>query len=742
MIALATTVMSTIATSPTSTAAGAAFPIAAPVSGIEWAGWILWLPAISILLCGICAAIGVRGKAPAWITVALLGASFFVTLALYFTMRNQAPATVNLFRWLDLHWGAGDSAGSFVANCALYIDQLTLLWMLFVTGLGTLIALYASEYMEPDVGRGYSRFFAGVSVFLLAMSALVMGDNLVMLYFGWEGVGFASYWLIGYYYTRPSAVAAAKKAFIMNRIGDLGLALGIWLVYHYFGTVEYAELFNQLQHGVDPETAAKGGWLIKALPFLFMLGAFGKSAQFPLYVWLPDAMEGPTPVSALIHAATMVTAGVYLLARMFPIMELHAAALPTVAWIGTFTALLAATIGMAQYDIKRIMAYSTVSQLGYMFAGIGFLTTYGAAYHVFTHAFFKAVLFLTCGAIMHGFAGQLDLRKISGLRHLQGWKVTAWTMLMGCLCLAGFPFTSGFFSKDAILAEAFVTHGPGYQFLGWVLLLTAGLTAYYTFRVWFRVCDGPVQFEMGDEHHGADHDHGHGHAGRAHGHGHVGHEMPHAPRLAINLVLIVIAIGAILAAIPLFMPNRVESAHGGWVGDMVAQSSARGGVLGLVHHEGAHGTLFGADPHTAMYAVSAVVGIIGIVVAFVLHRQNRKAADALRARLLANPATRWLPTAMENKWYVDEMYDALVRTPLRVISYALYGFDRYVIDLGLVDNIGKIPRWLGRAFQPLQNGLLQSYALTMAGGAGLILAFILLLPWIQRMIESLGGGVG
>jgi NADH-quinone oxidoreductase subunit L len=323
-----------------------------------------------------------------------------------------------------------------------------------------------------------------------------------MLYLGWEGVGFASYWLIGYYYTKPSAVAAAKKAFIMNRIGDLGLALGIWLIYHYFGTVQYAELFPKVVEANGDATA--GGWVIKAIPFLLMLGAFGKSAQIPLFTWLPDAMEGPTPVSALIHAATMVTAGVYLLCRMFPVMELHPAALPMVAWIGGLTAFLAATIGMAQYDIKRIMAYSTVSQLGYMFLGVGLMTTFGAAYHVFTHAFFKAVLFLTCGAIMHGFAGQLDLRKLSGLRHMPGWKITSYAMLIGCLCLSGFPLSSGFFSKDAILAQAFVSHGPGFQFLGWLAIFTAGLTAYYAFRVWFRVCAGPVQFEMGEEDHGAD----------------------------------------------------------------------------------------------------------------------------------------------------------------------------------------------------------------------------------------------
>jgi NADH-quinone oxidoreductase subunit L len=705
---------------------------------LSWAGLIIWLPLLALALCGVCAAFRVRTKLPGWITVACLGASFIATCMVY--LKYTTPSAVHLFDWFNLEWRSSNGeAASFVANFSLYIDNLTLLWMLFVTGLGTLIALYATEYMEPDVGRGYSRFFAGISVFLFAMSSLVMADNLVMLYLGWEGVGFASYWLIGYYYTRPTAVAAAKKAFIMNRIGDLGLALAIWLIYHAFGTVQYGELFEKL-HGASGELAA-GGWKIKAIPFLLMLGAFGKSAQIPLYVWLPDAMEGPTPVSALIHAATMVTAGVYLLARMFPAMELHPGALPMVAWIGGLTALLAATIGMAQYDIKRIMAYSTVSQLGYMFVGIGALTTYGAAYHVFTHAFFKAVLFLTCGAIMHGFAGQLDLRKLSGLRHMDGWKITSYTMLVGCLCLAGFPFTSGFYSKDAILAEVFVTHGPGFQLLGWILLFTAGLTAYYTFRVWFRVCAGPPAFEMGDEHHGPD-DHAHEHgtvdaAHQAHAHG---HHAPHPPRLAINLVLLIIAVGAILAVFPQ-----------GWVEKMVEGSTAAGGLPGAhladVHGEAAsgepaaHGSFLGLDPHKAMYFASAIVGISGILIAWRLHLANRKSADALRARLLANPATRWLPTAMENKWFIDELYHALIRAPLWLISQALSLFDRYVIDLAIVDGLARTPKWLGRAFQPLTNGVLQSYAVSMAGGVGLaIILVVVVMPYVRPWLLSFLGG--
>ncbi|MCH8825060.1 MAG: NADH-quinone oxidoreductase subunit L [Planctomycetes bacterium] len=689
----------------------------------SWASMILWLPALSTLLCGLCAALKIKNKLPAWITVASLGTSFVLTLLLY--INYSGPTIVHIFDWLNLGWTSNSQSVNFIANFSLYVDSLTLLWMLFVTGLGTLIALYASEYMESDVGKGYTRFFAGVSIFLFAMTALVMGDNLVMLYLGWEGVGFASYWLIGYYYTRPSAVAAAKKAFIVNRIGDLGLALGIYLIWHNFGTVEYSVLFEILNG--DGYSQQAGGWSIHAIPYLLMLGAFGKSAQIPLFVWLPDAMEGPTPVSALIHAATMVTAGVYLLARMYPVMLLDQYALPIVAWVGGLTALLAATIAMAQHDIKRIFAYSTISQLGYMFLGLGVLTSFGAAYHVFTHAFFKAVLFLTAGAVMHGFAGQLDLRKISGLRNMPGWRIVSYTMLIACFCLAGFPGTSGFFSKDAILAQAFVTPGYGFRILGWIAIITAGLTAYYTFRVWFRICAGPVQFEMGDEHHGDDH------------HG----NQPHAPRFAINFVLIVITIGAVLAAVPFFMANTTEGAHGGWVAEMIYDSSA---IHGLPHQaagaETQHATLLGMDPHTAMYFVSGGIGIFGILIALYLHLINRKAADSLKNALLGNSLTRWLPTAMENKWYVDEIYHAIIRAPLWIIGHALNLFDLWFVDRGIVDGIARIPKLLGKVFQPLQNGILQSYGVSMAGGAGLIAVLVIVMPDLMQWLGNLLGGGG
>ena len=683
-------------------------PVAQVTTDFGWAALILWLPALSTVLCGVCAVMKVKSKLPGWITVGLLGMSFLLTLALFFSY--EEPVIIHALNWLNISWNGDGQTVQFVANFALYVDSLTLLWMLFVTGLGTLIALYATEYMEVDVGKGYTRFFAGISVFLFAMTALVLGDNLVMLYLGWEGVGFASYWLIGYYYRKPSAVAAAKKAFIVNRIGDLGLALGIYFIWHNFGTVEYRVLFEALNAGgYSTETA---GWSVRAIPYLLMLGAFGKSAQLPLYVWLPDAMEGPTPVSALIHAATMVTAGVYLIARMYPVMLLDEYALPTVAWIGGLTALLAATIGMAQYDIKRIFAYSTISQLGYMFLGLGVLTSFGAAYHVFTHAFFKAVLFLTAGAVMHGFAGQLDLRKVSGLRHMPGWRIVSWTMFYGCLCLAGFPLiTNGFYSKDQIIAQAFITPGFGFVALGVIGLITALFTAYYAFRVWFRVCAGPVHFEPGDDHHDPEHGGGEFH--------------PHAPRLVINLVLVVITIGAIAS---IFL--------GDWALRGVEDSTAR---YQSPHVEGAG---FWANPHHWMPWVASAAGIGGILLAWYFHLANRSAAERMKNALLANGLTRWLPTAMENKWYVDELYHVTVRAPLWILGHFLNLFDRYVVDLFLVDGIAKLPRALARTFQPLQNGILQSYAVSMAGGVALVAVLVVLMPQLVEWVRGVMGGAG
>ena len=755
-------------------------------------GWVLLIPFLALLgsvLCGLFAAFRVRSKLPAYSVVALLAVSFLATVSMWLGFDGHAY-TVKAFDWINVRWGDPAHPMAFVANFSFYVDTLTIYWMLFVTGLATLIGLYASEYMSHDQGVGYCRFFAAFSLFVFSMACLVMGDNLIMLYLGWEGVGLCSYLLIGYFYKKPSAVAAAKKAFIVNRVGDFGLALGIYLTFVHFGTVEYSALFTDAKLLGYVESARVGDFaaipaMAQWIPLLLMVGAFGKSAQFPLYVWLPDAMEGPTPVSALIHAATMVTAGVYLIARTYPIFLTSEFALPIVAWIGTITALLAATIGMAQFDIKRIMAYSTVSQLGYMFAGLGVLTPTGAAYHTLTHAFFKALLFLCCGAVMHGFAGQLDLRRLSGLRKVKGWGIVSIGMFVGCLNLAGFPLTAGFFSKDTILAEAFVT--PGTVVIGWILILTAGLTAYYTFRVFFRVFMGPVHYEPGDEAHDHDHavDHADGHAhGDDHGHAdahgeehhhdsgqhgdhHADHFHPHAPGWAINTVLATLAVLSILAS-GLYFVGAGE-AHGlktkHYADTMISNSTAgyhspysehafhdaHAGAADGAHADDGHdahaavpgvgprGTideplaLFGKDPHKVMYFVSGVVGLVGIGLAWFFHLAGRTTAAECRmdkvARLFG-PIPRWA----ENKWYVDEFYNGVIRVPLLVISHLSHWFDKLVID-GLVNLFGMVPRMLGWSIRPSQSGVLQGYAAAMVGGVAVLLLVVLVVA------ARMGGGL-
>ncbi|MCE9590788.1 MAG: NADH-quinone oxidoreductase subunit L [Planctomycetes bacterium] len=660
--------------------------------------FIPWLPALAAVLCGLCCTKKALRCLAAPICILSIASGFVIA----FLHRGGVPpggAVVPFFEWINI--------GGFSANFSYFIDPLTLIMLFVVCGIGTLVAWYAAFYMKGD--KGYARFFTFVSLFIFAMTNLVMADNLVLLYLGWEGVGLCSYLLIGYYYNKPSAVAAAKKAFIVNRIGDLGFALGIFLVYQTFGTVSLREAIIAAEHVSEPSTA------VTLIPFLLMLGAFGKSAQLPLYVWLPDAMEGPTPVSALIHAATMVTAGVYMIARLLPIFVLSPYALPVVAVVGGLTAVFAATIALCQYDIKRIYAYSTISQLGYMFLGVGALSTVGGVFHLFTHAFFKALLFLTAGSVMHALAGQLDLRKMSGLRTKM--PVTCWLMFVGCLALAGFPLTAGFFSKDMILAavmeKGLGEHGqPLFLALGILGLFTAFLTAFYTFRLWFRVFMGPEQYEMGEEHHGAEehgHDHGHGEDAKPQAasdikveHHHDAHEMP----LLMNLPLIVLAAGAIAAG--------YWAEHSGWIESMVESSTA------AVHGgESAHAAeLFGYHLHTAMMVISSAISILGIALAAYFHWLNRPAADAAARQYKS------IVTLLNNKYYVDEINDAAIVTPLRTKGEIFFAIDRLIID-ALVTLVGLVPRALGIGARRLQTGALQGYGLGMACGAAVLLLLVL-----------------
>ncbi|MEO1008128.1 MAG: NADH-quinone oxidoreductase subunit L [Planctomycetota bacterium] len=745
-------------------------------SAPAFVGLMPLLPLVGAALCVLLACLGVKSKLPGYATVGLLAGSFVVAVLAYLGGNDgDSYGVATMFRWI--HASAGDA--TLVANFAYYMDGLSMLWMLFVTGLATVIALYSTEYMSHDQGLGYCRFFFAFNVFVFSMSSLVMADNLLLLFLGWEGVGLCSYLLIGYFYKKPEAIAAAKKAFIINRIGDLGLLMAIGAIYVVFGTIELRPLFEMITQGVDGNGGAiDGTWVVVVIPLLLTAGAFGKSAQLFFYVWLPDAMEGPTPVSALIHAATMVTAGVYLIARMFPLYAADDAmiALTVVAWSGAITAFWAATIEFAQYDIKRIMGYSTISQLGYMFAGLGLLGTTGAVFHVFTHAFFKATLFLCCGAVMHGFGGQLSLRRLSGVMKMPGFQITGICMFIGCLSLSGVPFTAGYFSKDMILAQAFATPQEmigGSFLIGLLLLLTAAMTAYYTFRVFFRVFVGPRHFEPGDDDHGDDHDNGHGHDGdhdpADEDEGDVLHTgfHPHAPGWAMNTAMVLLAVGTIAAA-GLYFVNKKDH---GWAGSMVGQSSAAFASPGLSHGstggeghtlrpersdgilpvalgdaDGAAseaaaasaaddaveaGTLLGQDPFKIMYYVSAVLGLIGIATAAWFHGPrgvwglglgNRRTPSAVRMDAVAarfGPIPRWA----EHKWYVDEFYHALIVRPLRVASELFFIVDRLLVD-GLVDLFGAAPRWIGHALRPAQNGVLHAYASGMVAGTAVLILVI------------------
>lgn len=758
----------------------ASIAISAPSDTLRLATLLTaFLPLVGVVLVGLCGVFKVKNKLPAVLTIACLAGAFASAVVMFLQVSGAGHGAfvVKAFDWINFAYSgqAGQTAQSVTANFSFYVDSLTCLWMLFVAGLATIIALYASEYMSHDVGLGYVRFFVAFCLFVFSMSCLVMGDNLLLLFLGWEGVGLCSYLLIGYFYTKPAAVAAGKKAFIMNRIGDLGLAMGVMLAFVHFGSVEYAQIFPKVQEYI--RLAGEGHAdqvpaMVRWIALLLTVGAFGKSAQLFFYVWLPDAMEGPTPVSALIHAATMVTAGVYLIARLYPVYvaDPQMVALTVVAWSGAITAFWAATIEMAIFDIKRVMGYSTISQLGFMFAGLGVLTPTGAAFHTFTHAFFKATLFLGVGAVMHGFGGQLDLRRLSGVMWMRGFGLVGIAMLVGAINLSGVPFTAGFFSKDMILAQAFSTpeHSiAGAQIVGWILLITAGMTAYYTFRTYFRVFVGPKEFTPGDdpelvdlgrhpkgttlEAWHAQHGHGHGHGdahghgdGHGHGHGHGSdhthaHRVdfdptteefdPHPPGLAMKAAIVLAMVLSILAAGLYFYRGGAGTEHGGWVGGMVHASSASFAAP-------EHGATFlGFDPHAVMYYVSAGVGLIGILIAAFLHGPkglgglligNRtSASNAPRANALANvfgPLTK----LARNKYYVDEIYNALIVRPLWWTGHVLHFIDKLLVD-GLVNFAGFMPKAMGHGARAQQSGVLHEYALRMAAGVVLVVVLAVFL---------------
>jgi NADH-quinone oxidoreductase subunit L len=533
------------------------------------------------------------------------------------------------------------SVGNMRADIAFAVDPLTAVMMLIITGIGGLIHVYSTGYMHGD--QAYWRFFAYLNLFMFAMLTLVMGDNLLLMFVGWEGVGLCSFALIGFWYEDPEKARAGNKAFIVNRVGDFGFLLGIFLL---FWSLEDAAgqgtlVFREIQAGVG--AIADKTWLGVSIPVLvtlfFFVGAAGKSAQIPLYVWLPDAMAGPTPVSALIHAATMVTAGVYMIGRLHFLYSLSETTLTVVAVVGAATALLAATIGVAQNDIKKVLAYSTVSQLGYMFMAMGVGAYAAGIFHLVTHAFFKACLFLGSGSVIHGMGGEQDMTKMGGLR--QYMPRTFWTFFISTLAIAGAPFTAGFFSKDSILAEAYARGGPALWLAG---ALGAGLTAFYMFRQVFLVFFGECRADEETKKHL--------------------HESP----ASMTVPLIILAAGALIVGWLGLPPFMGTSLFHHW----------HEPVFGHPHHVLSHGT------EIALMLASVGLATGGAFLAYLMYYVHRVNPDTF-----ANLAGGSLYRAVYNKYWVDELYDLLFVRGALLIARLGAMFDAYVVD-GIVNGSARV----------------------------------------------------
>ena len=582
------------------------------------------------------------------------------------------------------------AVSGFDVRFAFTADHLTLIMLAIVTGVGFLIHLYSIGYMAHE--DGYWRFFAYLNLFMFFMLVLVLAQNFLLLFVGWEGVGLASYLLIGFYWQKPAANAAGRKAFVVNRVGDFGFLLAMFLLIKHFGTLDFTRIFATVQ--LHP--AMQGGFLT-AICLLLVVGAAGKSAQIPLYVWLPDAMEGPTPVSALIHAATMVTAGVYLVCRTHILFDRSPYALGVVAIIGALTALFAATVGMVQNDIKRVLAYSTISQLGYMFLGCGVAAYSAAIFHLMTHAFFKALLFLAAGSVIHALSGEQDMRKMGGLR--KRIPVTFWTMSAGVFAIAGLPPFAGFFSKDEILYQTFTAHNPLALLLWAVGLLTAGLTSFYMFRLWYKTFFGGPRFDEHDlgQVHAGENEHD---EGQAHAHG--VHESPWV-MLGPLVVLAVLSLAGGWVGVPAALHGHNEIEH---FLSPVFNSTIPGAVEAVV--ETHTGTELG------LAFTSVLVACLGWAAAWFFYV---KKPGTLGEKTYGTPVYR----LVAHKYYIDEIYNAAFVQGTLLLTRAA----DLVVETGLVNGSGSIAAFVtrasGSATRRMQSGNIRSYAGWLAAGAAVVI---------------------
>lgn len=597
-------------------------------------------------------------------------ASFVLSIIAFFALLQVDPKTLpilkKLFIWI--------LAGAFSAHFSLQLDPLSSIMSLVVTGVGFLIHVYSVGYMGKD--KGYTRYFTYLNLFTFAMLILVMASNIILMFVGWEGVGLCSYLLIGFWFEKHSAANAGKKAFIVNRIGDAGFLLGIFFLLVHVGSGEFRAIEEAIQAG---QVSAGLATLIAILLFV---GATGKSAQIPLYVWLPDAMEGPTPVSALIHAATMVTAGVYMVSRMNALYSLSAEAAQLVAVVGALTAIFAATMALTQNDIKRVLAYSTISQIGYMFMGCGVGAYAAGMFHLYTHAFFKSLLFLAAGSVMHALSGELDMRKMGGLRKYL--PLTYPTFLVGAIAISGVPFFSGFFSKDAILTHAFASG----QYFVWALgIMGAVLTAFYMFRLIFLTFHGEERLDL-------------------HAKEHL-HESP--PVMTIPLIILAFfSVVAGYVGLPLVLGKEAN-----------LFKRFLNPVLVPAHEAAPHPAHLSLGTEWVLILISVAVALSGIYIAYVFYLKSPQTPHHLVRRF---PGVYKL---LANKYYVDEIYQAaFVHTTIRGAETVYERFDLGVID-GAINETGKTMGLVGRLLSLLQSGLIKDYALVFILGVVIFLGFLL-----------------
>lgn len=654
-------------------------------------GLILALPLVGFLINGIFGRKFSAQTAGTIASTAVLG-SFLITVSKFIELAGMhgegAVIEQTLFQWMT----AGDLSVPFT----LRFDQLTAIMCMVITGVGFLIHVYSIGYMSHD--RTPPKFFAYLNLFSFSMLALVLGGNLPILFLGWEGVGVCSYLLIGYWYEDDAKASAGKKAFIVNRVGDLGFLIGIFILFGMFKTIDF--------EGLKQAVAANQGGLDIALltiaTMCLFVGAMGKSAQIPLYVWLPDAMAGPTPVSALIHAATMVTAGVYMITRLNFIFVLTPSTLMLVSGIGALTAIFSATIAITQRDIKKVLAYSTVSQLGFMFVAVGVGSFVAGVFHLMTHAFFKALLFLGSGSVIHGMHEEQDIMKMGGLKKYM--PKTFATFVIGTLAISGFPLLSGFFSKDEILWSAYSAHmGLAGPVLWAVMALTAFLTAFYMTRLTCLTFLGKERFDpktIGAAHstgHGHHDDHDHGHAKDDHGHGHKAgvHESP----AVMVIPLIVLAILSIVGGY-LGFPGHSWLEH--WLAPVVGEHHAEGGSTMYV-----------------FMAISVAIGLAGMGFGYFMYVVKPELPKSLFESLSG------VHKILFNKYYVDELYDLIIIRPIKAISMVCWKVLDVIIVDGTVLAFGRVSRFAGEVSRLLQTGAMQVYAVFIILGLAATVGYLI-----------------